>query len=96
MDPFPLLCVESMLSTQYVICVGGVSIWQGVRKLLGLVKNDQDWSGLIRTCQCSLGLVKNDQDLSRMIRLVRNDQDRPGMIRTGHDWSGLVRNDQDL
>ena len=36
--------------------------------LIHNLKNDPDWSGMIRTGQDGSGLVKNDQDWSGMIR----------------------------
>ena len=55
------------------------------QKQSGLVRNDQDWSGmilLVRIDQDGSGLVRNEQDRSR---LVRNDQDWSGMIKAGQE-----------
>ena len=57
-----------------------------------LIRNDQDRSGMIRSCLEWSGLVRNDQDWSRMIR---TDQNWSGIIQTGQELSRLVRNDQD-
>ena len=50
----------------------------------GLIRNDQDWSGMI-----------SDQVWTKYPGLVRNDQDLSGMIKTGQERSGLVRKDHD-
>ena len=47
------------------------------QKLSGLVKSDQDWSGLIW----------NVHDLSGMIL---TGQEGPGLVRKDQDWSGMI------
>ena len=57
-----------------------------------MVRNDQDWSGMIRTGQDWSGKIRTGQEGPR---LFWNDKDWSEKIKTRQERSGLVRNDQD-